>query len=154
MLLTAGAAFAEPSQGDIVFLNAAAQNGMAEVQQGQLAMQKATTPQVRQFGERLVDDHAKISANLAQIAHAENLPLPGRPSDMEQTQLDGLNVMTGPAFDHTFVSDAVQDHEQAIAMFKNEAEIGQDPALRAFAQSTLPVLQSHLEIAAAMHSGE
>lgn len=54
-LLGGGAALAAPSQADRQFAMQAARSGLAEVQAGQLATQKATSTHVRQFGQMLVN---------------------------------------------------------------------------------------------------
>jgi putative membrane protein len=43
----------------------------------------------------------------------------------------------------------IRDHQQDIADFRKEAESGQDPDLKAFAQRTLPILEQHLQMAEA-----
>jgi putative membrane protein len=47
----------------------------------------------------------------------------------------------------------VKDHEDAVALFKNEASAGSDAGLKTFAQQTLPTLEEHLRMAKALPSG-
>jgi putative membrane protein len=152
MLLTATAAFAMPSQADKTFAMTAAQGGLAEVQDGQLAAQKAASPQVKQYAQKLVTDHSRANDQLQQIAQQENLTLPTQPSSTEQAQDKRLTGLTGSAFDSAFVSGEVRDHQQTIALFQREATSGHDPALKDFAQKTLPVLRQHLQMAQSLGS--
>jgi putative membrane protein len=39
-----------------------------------------------------------------------------------------------------------------VALFQKEATSGEDPALKAFAQKTLPILQQHLQLAEALNA--
>jgi predicted outer membrane protein len=64
ILLAATTAFAAPSQVDKSFAISAAQSGLAEVQAGQLASQRATSPQVKQYGQKLVTDHTQANDQL------------------------------------------------------------------------------------------
>jgi putative membrane protein len=41
----------------------------------------------------------------------------------------------------------VQDHRETVADFQNQAQSGTDPALKAFAQKYLPIIQQHLQMA-------
>jgi hypothetical protein len=64
------------SSSDRNFIMKAAQGGMAEVELGQLASQRASDPQVKQFAERMVADHGKANDQLKQIASSKNVTLP------------------------------------------------------------------------------
>ena len=46
---------------DKKFVEKAAQGGMAEVELGQLATQKASSDDVKKFGQRMVDDHSEAT---------------------------------------------------------------------------------------------
>ncbi len=49
---------------DSMFVKKAAQGGLAEVELGQLATQKAANEEVKKFGQRMVDDHSKANDQL------------------------------------------------------------------------------------------
>lgn len=141
------ASAAQPSQPDKTFAAKAAQGGLAEVEVGQMAQQKAALPEVKQFGETLVTDHTQANQELQQIAQSEGIALPTQPSSNQQAESRKLQKLSGKKFDRTFVKDEIKDHRKDIAEFQNEAQSGTDPALKAFAQKTLPVLQKHLQMA-------
>jgi predicted outer membrane protein len=58
-LLSAVPALAAVSGADKTFATEAAQGGLAEVQLGQLALQKGSSPQVKEFAQRMVTDHTQ-----------------------------------------------------------------------------------------------
>ena len=64
------------SSGDTTFAMKAAQGGMAEVKLGQLAVDKAGNADVKQFGQKMVDDHTKLNDQMKQVASAQNMTLP------------------------------------------------------------------------------
>jgi putative membrane protein len=152
LLLTATAALAAPAPADKAFAMTAAQSGLAEVQAGQMASQKATSGSVKQFGQKLVTDHSQANDQLQQIAQQENLTLPTQPNSTQQAQGQRLSGLSGAAFDKAFVLDEVQDHQQAIATFQREAKSGKDPALKDFAQKSLPMLRQHLQMAQSLNN--
>src|SRR4051812_20462780 len=49
---------------DHTFVTKAAQGGLAEVKLGQLATQKASSSDVKAFGQQMVDDHSKANDEL------------------------------------------------------------------------------------------
>src|SRR5579875_1457525 len=84
---------------DMTFATKAAQGGLAEVQLGPLTTQKATDPQVKQFGRRMVHDHGKANSQLMSIAQAQNITLPTTLDSKDQEEYTKLQGMSGNAFD-------------------------------------------------------
>jgi len=147
LLLGASQALAATPAPDKSFAMKAAQGGLAEVQDGQLAAQKATSPLVKQFGQRMVTDHSQANDELQQIAEQQNLTLPTQPGATQQATDRRLRAMAGADFDTAYMNHAVQDHQQDVAAFQREAQSGKDPALKAFAQKYLPIIRTHLQLA-------
>ena len=59
-------------------------------------------------------------------------------------EIIALNNLTGAAFDNQYIRMMVQDHYQAIELFKSAAN-SDDAQVRAYAEKTLPVLQAHYD---------
>jgi putative membrane protein len=137
------------SGADKTFATEAAKGGLAEVQLSQLALQKASSPQVKDFAQRMVTDHTQANQDLMQLGTSENLNLPTQLDTKHKSELDRLNAMSGTAFDTAYMQDMVQDHKQAVADFQKQAKSGSDPALKSFAQKYLSVIQQHLQMAEA-----
>jgi putative membrane protein len=158
-LLAAGPALAQNSQGggtassqDRTFVQQAAQGNVAETEEGQLAMRQAASPAVREFGRWMFTDHTGMAKWLAMIAVREGVQVPATP-DQEQTQrLSQLQGLRGEQFDRTYIPDQVRDHQKTIALFQQEAQSGQNPRLKFFAQQSIPVLQQHLAEAQELQS--
>jgi putative membrane protein len=148
--LIAGQASAALSSADRDFARKAASGGMAEVQAAQLAQQKAGSPQVKDFASRMITDHTQANNELQQIAQQESITLPSRPNRKEMAAERKLQGMSGTSFDRGYAQDELRDHQQDVALFRKEASSGQDPALKEFAQKTLPTLQQHLQMAQAL----
>jgi putative membrane protein len=147
--LLAAPAMAAMSSTDRTFVQKAAAGGLAEVALGQLAQQNASSQTVKTFGQRMVTDHGQANQQLQQIAQSENIALPTALDSKDQALQKRLSALNGPAFDAAYTQHMVKDHEQDVAEFQREAQSGQDPALKAFAQKTLPILQQHLQMAQA-----
>jgi putative membrane protein len=140
-------AMAQMSPGDKAFATKAATGSQAEIALGRLAAQNAEATKVREFGQHMVADHTQASQLLEAIAHQQQMTLPAKPASADQATEERLRAMKGGAFDAAYMKDMVQDHRQDVADFRKEAESGTDPALKAFAQQQLPVLEQHLKMA-------
>jgi putative membrane protein len=130
---------------DDTFAKKAAAGGMAEVEMGKLAADKATNDDVKAFGKRMVDDHTKAGEQLKQVAKQENIQLPTELSAKDKAEKDRLSKLSGDAFDRAYINHMVMDHKKDVADFQKEANNGQDDAIKNFAQQTLPTLQDHLK---------
>ncbi len=132
---------------DTVFVKKAAEGGLAEVELGKLATEKASSDDVKQFGQRMVDDHSKANDQLKQVASQKNLTLPTDLNAKDKAQKDRLSKLSGKAFDRAYMRSMVMDHTKDVAEFKKEANSGADPDVKNFASQTLPTLQDHLKSA-------
>src|SRR5205823_909236 len=63
---------------DREFVRKAAEGGLAEVELGQLATQKASSPDVKQFGQRMVNDHTKANDELKEVAQKQGISIPDK----------------------------------------------------------------------------
>ena len=129
------------------FAATAAQGGMMEVELGRVALQRAGDPSVRAFGQRMVTDHTAANAELKGIAARKNITLPTEVTSDQKSTIDKLSKMSAAEFDKEYMSDMVKDHETDVKDFQTQANEGTDPDIKAFATKTLPILQSHLQMA-------
>jgi putative membrane protein len=132
---------------DQAFAMAAAEGGLAEVELGRLAADHASSPDVKKFGQRMVDDHGKANEELATILTQKKITPPTALKGKEKSNYDRLAKLNGAAFDRAYMSDMVKDHEKDVKEFERESTSGKDPDLKAFATKTLPTLQDHLKMA-------
>lgn len=132
------------------FLKEAAAGGMAEVELGQMAAEKASSPEVKDFGQRMVKDHSQANDQLKQIATQKGVTLPSSPSAKDEATKKRLSKLSGSAFDQAYMQDMLKDHKADIAAFENESTSGRDPDVKQFASQTLPTLKDHLKQAEAV----
>ncbi len=131
-------------QQDQHFVDKAAEGGLAEVELGHLAEQKATSPAVKQFAERMVNDHSKANDELKQIASEQGFQLPQHLSQKEMMTKQRLEKLSGESFNKAYMQDQLKDHQKDVAAFQQECKTAKDPAIRNFAKQTTPILESHL----------
>jgi putative membrane protein len=133
------------SASDQRFMKEAAQGSAAEVELGQLAREKAESPDIKAFAQRMVEDHTKANDQLKQVAGQKGVPLPPQPDAKDSAEKTRLGKMSGAQFDKAYMNYMVADHKKDVAALEKEASHASDPDLRNFAQATLPTLQSHLQ---------
>jgi putative membrane protein len=136
-----------PSAQDINFVTQAAQSGLLEVEEGQLAQTQAADPAVRAFGGRMVADHTAQNATLSSLAAQEGIPVPTSLSPEQQSEIFQLQSENGSAFDAIYLWDQIKDHAITLMRFIQEAQTGQDLVIKTFAQNSLPILADHLRAA-------
>ena len=132
---------------DTTFVKKAAEGGLAEVQLGDLAKQKASSDQVKQFADRMVTDHGKANDELKTLAQSKNISLPSSLSAKDQALKDRLSKLSGEQFDRVYMHAMVKDHTKDVNEFRRESQGAKDPDVKAFAAKTLPTLEDHLKLA-------
>jgi putative membrane protein len=129
---------------DESFYKKAAEGGISEVEQGQIAHDKGHSQAVKDFGAMMVKDHSAANEKLKAIATSMGIELPTSSSTMQMATKGKLEVLSGDSFDKSYIKGMVKDHKEDIQEFEKEAQQGQDPQAKAFAQKALPTLRKHL----------
>ena len=124
-----------------------AKGGMAEVELGKLAAEKASSDAVKKFGQRMVDDHSKANDELKALAQSKKITLPTEIGPEEKALRDRLVKLSGPAFDQAYMKAMLNDHLKDVGEFRTESRSGKDPDVKAWAARTLPTLEEHLKLA-------
>lgn len=134
------------STDDKDFLKSALQEGMAQVQLGQLAAQKASSDDVKQFGRMMVEDHTRLDDQMMKQA----LQLGVRPakdlSKRDKELMAKLQGLSGTQFDDAYIAAAVKGHQKSADDFKNEAGITKSTSLKPLVQQGEEVTTQHLQM--------
>ena len=128
------------------FVSEAAEGGMAEVQLAGLAIARSQNPEIKNFAQRMIDDHSKANDELRPIAASKSIILPKDLGANEKSLSDKLSKLSGAEFDKEYVKAMVEDHEKDVKAFQAQAQNGTDAEIKAFAAKTLPTLQEHLQM--------
>jgi putative membrane protein len=137
----------EPNDADRIFAREVLIGGRAEVMFGKLAGERAHGTAVKQFAERMVQDHSRAGDEVMNLAQAAGVPIPEGLDRDHRTIRGELDKLNGAAFDDAYIRGQVTDHQQTVQLLEFEIGSGQDPALMQFAVRTLPVVMRHLQIA-------
>jgi len=137
---------------DKSFLEDAAHGGYTEIAGSQMALDKSKNADVKAFATQMIKDHTAVGEELAALAKSKGYTPPTEPSLVQKGELKALNV-TDDSFDSMYARRiGVAAHENTIKLFEKAAKNAKDPDIKAFAQKTLPALQSHLDMAKALQA--
>jgi putative membrane protein len=125
------------------FLIMASIGNLQEAGAGKLAVQKATTADIRSFGQMMINDHGDGERKLLQLASSRGIQLPPAATDTPPPDLN-LSKASGDEFDRMYIHAMASGHRSTVNMFQTYAVNGKDPQVRAFAQQMLPTLKEHL----------
>jgi putative membrane protein len=131
---------------DKSFVHDALEGGMAEVQLGQLALQKSSNDDVKQFAQKMIDDHTKLGDEMKQVAVQMKVKVPDSPSKKDKSAIAKLQALNGDDFDKAYIKDMVKDHQQDLKDFKQEAQNTQSPDLKKVVNQGGQVIEEHLQM--------
>jgi putative membrane protein len=136
------------------FAMTAAMGGQAEIQMGQLAVQRSTNKQVKKYAQRMIKDHTKNSRDLQKVAARKQMTLPANLSADQMQMLNQLQQASAGDFDRMYIETAgVMAHTMMRQLYSNQISNGMDADLKKYASKTLPVVEMHLQMAQQMNAG-
>ena len=136
----------QASSTDKMFVKKALQGGMAEVQLGQLTLQKSSNEQVKQFAQKMIDDHTKMGEQMKPVAQQIGVPVPTSVSKKDKAVMSKLQALSGTAYDQAYIKDMVKDHKEDLSEFQGEASSGQDQTVKDAATQGSQVISEHLQM--------
>lgn len=142
---------AKMSSMDQKFMMTAAMGGMAEVEMARLALEKSGSDAVKQYAQKMIDDHTAANNELMQVASSKGVTLPTQPSPKQMAMMRRMQNLSGAQFDMMYIKEAgVKAHQEMEKLFMRESTGGRDADAKGFASKTLPVVRMHLQMAREM----
>jgi putative membrane protein len=132
---------------DESFLKHGVQANLAEIALGRMAAEKSRTPEVREFSQKLIQDHTQAQRNLLRIAQEKNITLPTELDEKYQEKLEEIGQLSGPEFEQEFAKHMLKGHRKGVAMLHRAKEKTDDEQIKSFAQQMMPALKEHLKLA-------
>ncbi len=129
------------------FVSKALQGGEMEVQLGQLAQQKSQSNDVKQFGQKMVNDHGQMADKwFKPVAQQLGISEPKGLSKKDKKEIARLEGLSGEEFDREYITMMVKDHQQDLKEFKDEAQSAQNPNVKQIAQQGTHIIAQHLQL--------
>lgn len=136
----------EEKYSDMVFVQDALQSDTVQVQMSQIAQTKSQSPDVKQFGEKMVQVHTALNSQLKPVADQLGVKDSKGPSKKEKQQIDQLASLSGPDFDTAYIMAMAKQQQKSLRAFKDEANNAQSPGLQKAAKADEPVLSEHYQV--------
>src|SRR5690606_3561100 len=129
------------------FVTKASNSNTFEVAAGTLAITKSDNQQVKNYGNKMIEDHTAVGIELSALAQSKDWTIPTELEAQEKIKLATLTALTGTAFDKEYAKIMVESHEDAINLFTTASGSNgvMDMELKSFASGKLLALKTHLE---------
>ena len=114
LFLSHMAVAADLKHDDADYLKKTSQGLMAELEMGKMAQKQASDERVKQFGQRMVEDHGKDLQNIKQLAAQKHVALPDSPDKEQREEAAKLAKLSGAAFDKEYVKYEAKDHKDDV----------------------------------------
>jgi putative membrane protein len=128
---------------DKQFLRAAAENGLADVKLGSLAVEKGG-PGVKELAQKMVDDHTTMNREMGAVADSLGVMLPRKINKESQTEYDKLNGLSGKDFDAEYLTFMAKEHYSDLHAFHMEASVAADHELALEVVKGMGMMHQHL----------
>jgi putative membrane protein len=127
------------SPDDIAFVIQATEGGRKEINLARDALPQLKQPELKRIAEMLVSDHTGANARLSKLAETKGWPLPAlQPAAPPPSGTASSN------FDDSWTAEMIAGHERSVALYRAQAQNGEDKELRNYARETLPTIERHL----------
>lgn len=134
------------------YVNEATAGDLFEIRAAEVAMRRPTSPQVRQFAERMFADHTRSTRMIEAAADEADLAInpPSSLDSRREAMVGALEAASDGEFERLYLHQQLRAHEAALDLQRNYADSGEVAPLRTVASQIVPIVQSHLEMLHAM----
>lgn len=141
---SAGAGATSP---DAQLMTDIAQANLAEIATARLAMTKAESPDVRRFGQHMIDEHSKMLDEGGRLAKAKGMSVPKEPDAKHRAAAKKLEQASGGEFDRAYMAQMVKDHDETMKLLERTVSEAKDAEVQGLAQKAIPHVRQHLDMA-------
>jgi len=136
------------SKADQNLMRELAQANLAEIETGKIALSQSKNDQVRNFAQKMIDDHTQAQKDLEKLAQAKGVTLPTEPDRKHQAMAKKLSALEGDKFDKQYISQGgLTDHRNTHRLLERAQKRAADPELKALAEKMEPIVSQHLTMA-------
>ena len=142
------------NSGDAQFITKATEIDLAEINLGRIALQRASNPTVRQFAQKMVQDHSMSLQTLNNMANRQSYKPAERMDKEHQDLMTKLIGLQGAEFDREYMTKMNEGHHKAHEFYKESAQKLQDQEMKSFAAKNEKIVSQHHEMAKQFVQGQ
>jgi len=113
---------------------------------GQLAAQKSSSADIKQFSEKMAQIHEQLSDQLKPVAQKLGVSEPKEPSKKEKQEIEQMQSLSGTDFDTAFIKAMMKEQQSDLKDFKSEAEMSQNSNVKRVAEIGEALISQHLQL--------
>lgn len=135
---------------DALFVAEVTSANMLHVQLGELALEKAVSPEVKEMAQDMSNGHNRVMEDLQHIAVEREFVVPNQLGKAHQKVYDDVSAETGIGFDLAYIKRTREEHRSLLKRYEDMAENAKVMEVKQFASKQLPLLRQHLQKAEAL----
>lgn len=133
------------SKADQNIMREIAMSNLAEIETAKIALSQSKNDQVRNFAQKMIDDHQQAQKDLEQLAQAKGVTLPTEPDNKHKAAAKKLSALEGDKFDKQYMKQGgLSDHRNTHRLLQRAQTRATDPDLKALAAKMEPIVSQHL----------
>ncbi len=153
LALVAGASVAQAqgasgaSSQDKQFLKDTERDSNFEIKTGQLAVQKSSSADVKQYANMLIQDHTKLKQETAAASRAAKVEAPSTTdtSFSDTASYTKLKLLSGNSFDESYIKSLVKGNADGLKEAKSEASDSTVPSIKKLAEHRVALEAKHTQ---------
>jgi len=115
----------------------------AQIAFGQLALDNGQDDSVLEYAQLIKDENSASKTEFTGILDSNDVDMSEGISTQMQTKFDELELLEGEAFDEAFIDFQIEELDNAISMFENQVDNGENFTIKGFAEKTLSAIKSN-----------
>jgi putative membrane protein len=122
--------------------------GMWQLELSKVAASMATSQDVKMIAQAEVDEQTVVAAKLKEIAAAGRATLPASPDQDTLDMIEKLKKESALELDKKYLKESgIKGHEKLKAIMEKVQKNADSGTLKALADATLPIINTHLKVA-------
>jgi putative membrane protein len=130
---------------DALFVAEATSANMLHMQLGDMALERAVSPEVKEMAQEMRSGHGRVMEDLQNIGVQRQFVVPNELGRAHQKVYDDVSDETGIGFDLAYIKRTREEHRRLLKRYEDMAENAKDMEVKQFASKQLPLLRQHLQ---------